>query len=175
MLPLPYLKTKSRGMDWGKSCQSINTRSIQTLQGFVVDVFVDQTWQIHTFGIPNLFWTTCLHRIFGIPFNLLYISFGNPKMFIIDLEFNQKIKTGIRKSSLMPVSKYRLFCVVTYANTKKNCFLNVYQYSRDLTKISRNRYHYILNSLQIRSDNLKYFSCEYTDCKALWMQCRGEL
>jgi len=41
MLPLPDLKTKSRGMDWGKSCQSINTRSIQTLQGFVVDVFVD--------------------------------------------------------------------------------------------------------------------------------------
>ena len=32
----------------------------------------------------------------------------------------------------MPVLKYRIFCVVSFANVKNIGFLNVYQYSRNL-------------------------------------------
>ena len=45
-----------------------------------------------------------LYRIFGIPINLLYISYGNLKIFRLDLYLVQKFKTGIGFSSLMPVS-----------------------------------------------------------------------
>jgi hypothetical protein len=33
-------------------------------------------------------------RIFGIQFNFLHISFGNPKIFRLGLIFSLKIKTG---------------------------------------------------------------------------------
>jgi len=35
---------------------------------------------------------SCLHRIFRTPLKLLYISFGSPKIFRLDLEFSSKIK-----------------------------------------------------------------------------------
>jgi hypothetical protein len=31
-------------------------------------------------GLPWREWMSCLHRIFGFPFNLLYVSFANPKI-----------------------------------------------------------------------------------------------
>jgi hypothetical protein len=39
---------------------------------------------------------SCLHRIFGIPLNLFHISFGNPKIFRLYLEFSYKIKNRYR-------------------------------------------------------------------------------
>ena len=96
----------------------------------VTSEFTDQSWRIYTFLSLYFLQITCLHRIFGIPLNLFHISFGNPKISRIDHEFSEKIKTGIRKSNLMPVSKYCLFCVVSFANVKNFDFLKVYQYSR---------------------------------------------
>ena len=40
-------------------------------------------------------WISCLNRIFGIPFNLLYISSCNPKILNLDLEFSSKKKERI--------------------------------------------------------------------------------
>ena len=37
---------------------------------------------------------SCLHRIFRISPNLLHISFGNPKIFRLDLEFNANKLVG---------------------------------------------------------------------------------
>lgn len=68
----------------------------------------------------------CLHRIFETPLKLLRISFGNPKLFKLDLKLVRKEKTDIGKSDLMPVSKYRLFCVVSSANVKKNYTLRMF-------------------------------------------------
>jgi len=67
----------------------------------------------------------------GIPLNLLYIAFDNPKISGLDLKFKWKIKNRHQVITLMPISKYCLFCVVSNANVKKNGFLNVYQYSRN--------------------------------------------
>jgi hypothetical protein len=51
----------------------------------------------------------CLHRIFESPLKLLHISFGNPEIFRLELECCLKMKTGIGKSSLEPVSRYCFF------------------------------------------------------------------
>jgi hypothetical protein len=56
-------------------------------------------WPIYI--LPKVY-ISCLHRIFGTPPKLLNISFGNPKISGIGLEFSKKIKK--------PASDNRLLC-----------------------------------------------------------------
>lgn len=45
------------------------------------------------YGVPQSM--DFVKRIFGIPFNLLYISFGNPKIYSLDPELMRKLNTGV--------------------------------------------------------------------------------
>ena len=66
-----------------------------------------------------IFLFTCLKRIFGIPFNLLYISSGNPKIYSLDLELMRKLNTGVGQSRLIPVYNRCPFCLVSSVNEEK--------------------------------------------------------
>jgi len=56
-------------------------------------IFLEQSFNI--LQVPQI-WIACPSRIFGILLNLLHISFGNPKVSSLNLEFNQEIKNRHR-------------------------------------------------------------------------------